>query len=37
VRREAERIPYTPSAEGRIPVPETVFENIQELVSKLKI
>jgi len=30
-------IPRIPSRERRIPVPETEFENIQELVAKLKI
>jgi hypothetical protein len=30
-------IPPAPHTKERIPVPETVFENIQELVSKLKI
>jgi len=39
MRREAtkmlNRIP--PLTEGRIPVSETVFENIQKLVAKLKI
>ena len=31
------KMPPPPITERRIPVPESVFENIQELVAKLKI